>query len=361
MIRARDRWWLEDLGSRNGTFLEGERIVRQPLAPGAMFDAGRALFCFEPALPGAEGAADLDSEERGVLPPGLRSLLPELEARGHAFLQVASTRVPLVLRGESGTGRHLAARAAHERSGRSGPLITAHGGALQGHTAEQLFGRGPSPEAPEEPGLLRAAHQGTLYLEEPQELARPLQAALLGAIEARQVLPVGSSRGSPADVRLIVAPHQRQEQPAPGWIEQLSGYVMELPALRHRRADLGVLLAQALARSEHPGARQATLDIELARALWRHRWPHNGRELRQFLEAGLALAPEGHLGLNLAPWLATSPPEDEAALRASLERALERAGGNVTEVARQLGKGPTQIHRWLRRFAIDPSSFRGGK
>jgi transcriptional regulator with GAF, ATPase, and Fis domain len=145
-----------------------------------------------------------------------------------------------------------------------------------------------------------------------------------------------------------------------------------LPPLRERREDLGLLLARILRATD--GKDGPTLSPEAARALLSYGWPLNVRELAQCLSRAIVLADRGVIArsclpdsvgraLGEPPRPATTPPldakaEEDAALRARLVAELTKQGGNVAEVARALGKARTQVHRWMKRFALDADRFR---
>jgi DNA-binding NtrC family response regulator len=150
---------------------------------------------------------------------------------------------------------------------------------------------------------------------------------------------------------------------------RLSGFVHATPPLRNRLEDLGLVVAALLARMGVGEADQPALSPELGLRLLRHSWPHNVRELEQALARGWALARGGlidvaHLRLGepaprppAAPAVTLSAEERE--LRARIIDELGGTGGNVAEVARRLGKARRQLHRWMKRFAIDPRRYRG--
>jgi len=133
---------------------------------------------------------------------------------------------------------------------------------------------------------------------------------------------------------------------------------IELPPLRDRREDLGLLVPTLLVRVA--GAGPPPLTLAAARALWLHEWPLNVRELEQTLAAAVALAAGRTIGVeHLAEPLrsrAAVPPPDR--LRVELTALLRDNGGNVSAVARALGKARTQVQRWLKRYALEPGQFR---
>jgi transcriptional regulator of acetoin/glycerol metabolism len=133
-------------------------------------------------------------------------------------------------------------------------------------------------------------------------------------------------------------------------------------------ADLGVIVADVLVQAAGDRAARLTLTPEAARALLRYPWPLNIRELHQAIASAVALAVEDVIDLKHLPAELSAPPPPEEgepaqpspddALRGRLIALLQENRGNVTAVARVMGKAPAQIHRWMRRFVIDPDAFR---
>src|SRR5262249_39800224 len=157
-------------------------------------------------------ALDADSTALGDRPPGLRTLLPAAGARVEAFERVARSDIPVLLLGETGTGKELLARAVHDLSGRRGAFVAVNCGALTPTLAEApLCGhvRGAFSGAPrDEPGLIRSADGGTLFLDEIGDLPAATQAALLRVLQEHEVLPVGSTRPVAVDCRIVCATHR---------------------------------------------------------------------------------------------------------------------------------------------------------
>ena len=293
---------------------------------------------------------------------------------------MAPTRVPVVLQGETGTGKELAARALHVWSGRAGPFVAVNCGALPEPLAEsELFGvrRGAYTGASEDrPGLVRASSGGTLLLDEVGELPPGVQVKLLRVLQENEVAPVGSPQPVRVDLRVVAATHRDLE----GLVEagtfrrdlfaRLTGLEVELPPLRERRGDLGLLVPALLRRAGAPAGLQ--FSREAMRALFRWEWPHNVRELEKALALSVALAGGGRVELDHLPEPVRSAPEptpeapaDPSTLSAAdLERRtrlialLREHGGNISAVARQMGVARMQIQRWCRRFQVDPASFR---
>jgi transcriptional regulator with GAF, ATPase, and Fis domain len=262
-------------------------------------------------------------------------------------------------------------------------MVAVNCGALAPSLLEaQLFGhvRGAfSGAIRDEQGFVRSADGGTLFLDEVGELPKPAQTTLLRVLQEGEVVPVGSTRPVTADVRVISATHTaltgEQATFRPDLFARLAGFVFQLPPLRDRIEDLGIALANMLAIRAPAGGRGMTLAPDLGARLLRHSWPLNFRELQQALYAALALADDGVLKVKHFPALAsTRPPlrsappapaeageafsDEEERLRISVIARLREHNGNVAAVARALGKERMQVHRWMRRFGIDPSSFR---
>jgi transcriptional regulator with GAF, ATPase, and Fis domain len=235
----------------------------------------------------------------------------------------------VLLLGETGTGKELLARAIHRLSERKGPFVAVNCGALPMTLVEaQLFGhvRGAfSGAVADAPGLLRSSDGGTLLLDEVGDLPEPSQAALLRALQEREVMPVGGVRAIKTDLRVVAATHQPLEKlVAQGdfrkdFYARLAGYSFSLPPLRERREDIGLLVG-AFARE-----RPIRLTAAAGRALLRYPWPLNVRELHQALDVAATLA-EG----ELIDVMDLPPAVDEAfrARCAGVPIALSAANGS---------------------------------
>ena len=373
--RVFGRWLLEDAGSRNGTFVDGARVEHAELRDGAVFEIGHSFFVFRAAVP--------KLAQPGFALPGsgesfATSLQPSFAAQLLSLERAAPTRLPIVLRGESGTGKELLARHVHRLSLRNGAFQAINCAALAPALIEsELFGyrKGAFSGATEDrPGLVRSADKGTLFLDEIGDLPPPAQGALLRVLQESEVLPVGGTRPLPVDFRLVVATHRDLEQMAVqggfrhDLLARLSGFTVDLPPLRERREDLGALVA-ALLRRHAPG-RELSFTLPAARALFLHAWPLNVRELEKTLELAIAISPDGVIDLphlppavrSTEPLPSPGPPPDlppeEAKRRDELVALLREHHGNVTAVARTLGKARVQVQRWMRKYRILPSIFR---
>jgi len=360
---------LEDLGSRNGVLVDGSRVESVALADGTWFLLGRTLLRFREAVRGPTDAPeDLDSASAAPPLPRLSTLLPSLARELELVGEMARARVTVCVEGESGTGKELVARAFHATAARRGDFVAVNCAAIPATLVEsELFGhkRGAFSGATEDrPGLIRAADGGTLFLDEIGDLPLAAQAALLRVLQERAVTPVGATRPIPVDVAVISATHRdldamvEDERFRADLFARLAGFRLALPPLRRRLEDFGVVVGALLERLDAAGA---TLRPDALLALTAHDWPLNVRELENVLRTGLAMARGEPLGREhlpaqlLAPRGATS---EEAALEARLRALLVEHQGNISQVARAMGKTRMQIHRWLKRFQIDHTRLR---
>jgi transcriptional regulator with GAF, ATPase, and Fis domain len=238
-------------------------------------------------------------------------------------------------------------------------------GAFSGATADRL-------------GLIRSADHGTLFLDEIGDLSPPSQAALLRVLQEREVTPLGSSRPVRVTIQVVAATHHdlgtlvARGQFRRDLFARIAGFTVRLPLLSQRREDIGLLLASLLPRVAPEQASAIRLRVEAARALFNYEWPLNVRELEGCLGIATALAGRGPIKLehlteavrgerpaaetpaeNLPP---LSPEEQKR--RDDLMELLREHRGNISAVARAAGKARVQIHRWLRRYRLDPRSYR---
>ncbi|HEY8089744.1 MAG TPA: sigma 54-interacting transcriptional regulator [Polyangiaceae bacterium] len=372
---------VEDAGSRNGTFVDGQRITSHVLREGEVVEAGRVFLSVRGA-PANEGPVVRDEDaERSRHPFGLRTLLPELEESHSALGRVArKSAVPILFLGPTGSGKEVLAREVHAQSSRTGAFIPVNCGALPTSLVEGLlFGhvKGAfSGAARDEVGFVRSADGGTLFLDEIGDLPATSQAALLRVLQEREVIPIGATRALKVDVRVVAATHRPLEvlSDSGGFrsdlLARLKGYSHRLPALHERMGDFGVILADVLAQVAGERAGRLAFTPEAARALLAYGWPLNIRELHQAMASAVALAAEdvidaAHLPSELfappaAPSAPAATPSADAMLRDRIVALLHQHRGNVTAVARELGKAPAQIHRWMHRLAIDPDTYRAG-
>ncbi|HSD89178.1 MAG TPA: sigma 54-interacting transcriptional regulator [Kofleriaceae bacterium] len=369
LSRLGGTWALEDLGSKNGTWIRGERITRQTLADGDVLVVGHTAIVYRDT--GGE-AGDTHELPRGVQ-PGFVTLSPALASAFEEVARAAKANVPIQITGESGTGKELVARAVHALSGRPGKFVAVNCGSLPPTLMEgELFGhkKGAYTGAEgERTGLVRSADGGTLFLDEIAELPAPSQAALLRVLQEGEVTPLGADKPVKVDLRVVTATHKDLEAEVSAnrfradLRARLLGVAVALPPLRERREDFGLLISTLLERLA-PG-RSVTFAADAVAALYTYDWPLNIRELERALAAALAVARDridlAHLppqireprAANAAPKVDPSTLSDEdRQIRDALVAAIGKHGGNLAAVARDLGKDRTQIRRWMKRFGL---------
>ena len=376
--RSAAGWEFSDQGSSNGSRLDGQPCKQAALRDGAWLELGQTFVRFRAALPTpAQAPGDLLSDSLRSRPSALTTLLPELELGFKQVARVARSQVPVLVLGETGTGKELVARAIHTLSARPGAFVALNCGALPASLLEaQLFGhvRGAfSGATRDETGYVRAADRGRLFLDEVGDLPGPSQTALLRVLQESEVVPVGATRPISVDLRVVAATHAPLLELAErggfrnDLFARLSGFTFHVPALRDRLEDFGLLLAALLPELEQAAGGSVTLQPESVRLLLGHAWPRNVRELRQALAAAVVLSTSGsvepaHLPSTITarPPAATGgevAPEVEPDLEQELLRRFAEHKGNVTQVAQAMGKARVQVQRWMKRFGIDPKKF----
>jgi transcriptional regulator of acetoin/glycerol metabolism len=373
-VRELTRWIVEDAGSKNGVQVNGTRQQRAALADGDVLLLGHTFFLFRTASAGVRYPVDCDRACVAAPVAGLATFVPSLAAAFDDLAVVARTGAAILISGETGTGKELVARAVHAFAGRTGTFVAVNCGALPETIAEsELFGfrKGAFSGATQDRlGLIRSADRGTLFLDEIGDLALGSQATLLRVLQEREVCPVGTSEPIAVDLQVVAATHHdlaasiTQGQFRRDLHARLAAFTLRLPALRERLEDLGLLIAELLARMPADGG-PVRFTAEAVTAMLRHDWPSNIRELAACLVVATALArgepvrpehlPEAVRG-GAAP--VAEPDDDGDARRAELVALLVEHGGNISAVARAARRSRVQIHRLLRRFGIDAEQFR---
>lgn len=366
LVRASGQWQIVDAGSKNGTLVNGHEVDRKVLCDGDLVELGQTMFVYRERLT-VDGASDRTAPELAAPTPELATFRPELAKRFGELANVARSSVSVVVRGESGTGKEVVARALHALSGRTGSFVAVNCGALPATLVEtELFGHRKgafSGAIDDRPGLIRSADRGTLFLDEIGDLPLPAQAALLRVLQEREVLAVGATRPVAVDCRLAVATHRDLEaQVAAGTFRadlmaRIAGFEVRMPPLRERREDLGLLIAALFRRH----ATRASFSCEAGRALFLHSWPLNVRELEKCLTTAIAIAGDAPIELaHLPDTVRTSAPlvvDSTDTRRAELVALLVEHAGNISAVARAMGKERIQIRRWLKHYGLDAGSF----
>lgn len=312
------------------------------------------------------------------IPPGelLVGSHPSMVEVYKAIARVAPLSVPVLILGETGSGKELVARAIHAYSPRKDkPLVTVNCAAIPDTLLEsELFGHlaGAFTDARKSrSGAVVSAHGGTLFLDEIGETSPAFQAKLLRFLEDGLVRPLGSDRSFPVDVRVVAATHrplprlQAEKRFRQDLFFRLAAYVIQIPPLRERASDIPALVAHFrrkivadLGLTEAAPASQEVLAILAARP-----WPGNVRQLQQVIRRMLidtgGLTDALALARILASLEASSSQEAgslEAAEREQIRRALEQSGGNRSQAARLLGIDRKTLLRKMKRFGMESAS-----
>jgi DNA-binding NtrC family response regulator len=362
------RWLVTDLGSTNGTFLDGTRVAEAEVDAGARIRIGSQELRVE--RPPARTTEPM---------PGLLARDPALEPALELLRRAAPSSLPVMILGESGTGKEVAARAVHELSSRRcGPFVPVNCGAISRELAEaELFGheKGSFTGAiTSAPGAFGAADGGTLFLDEIADLPAPLQVKLLRALEAGEVKPVGAARPRTIDVRVVCATHQdlrgrvREGAFREDLFYRLRGVTVELPPLRARPADI-------LPLAEHFLPPQRMLAPDARARLLSYRWPGNVRELRHVVQLAALLSESQvirayalQFDAEAEPWQPRVCEAEPAALPGSavdlrgrslgeleemaIRSAMARHNGNRRAVSHELGIARSSLLRKLDALGL---------
>jgi DNA-binding NtrC family response regulator len=365
---AEDAYSIRDLGSRNGVFVNGERIGERVLGHGSVVRIGRSLLVCSDAF--VASGDPLEPEW-----PTLRGVGLTMQRIRGEIARVAPRRMPVLVLGETGTGKELVARDLHRLSGRPGPFVAVNCAAIPEALAEnELFGHAAGAftgATGRSEGFFVAAERGTLFLDEVAELPPSVQAKLLRVLASGEVRPLGRSEARAVDVRVVAATHgdvSARVTFRPDLLARLAGWTIHLPPLRERREDILDLARLFLERESPP----ASVTPAAAEALLLYGWPRNVRELETVMGAASIRAGEGRaIRCEDLPAVISAPMTDSKAPRAEpplallvpgdqvpsvsdLRLVMDRFEGNVARVAEYFGKDRKQIYRWLERAGTDP-------
>lgn len=348
----------------------------------------------------AAGPCATSPEDETPAPAALVGGSPAMQEVFKQIAILAATDLPVLVRGGTGTGKELAARAIHDHGRRrDGPFLVTSLAALAPNAVEgELFGLAASAESAGRPGLFELAAGGTLFLAEIDAAEAAVQVRLLRLLETGEFTRVGCGMNVPADVRIIAATERSPEALAAGGFrrelfDRLRVCEIAMPTLAARRDDIELLARGFLARftSLRSQPRTPTLSAEFLSALRDRPWPGNVRELRHVVERAAVVARGGTLRPEHLPpseWTGPIATELEAAAAAVtaavkswasaarralgglpepdlhhravlvveatlLREALAHAGGNRTAAARLLGLDRATLRTKLRLLGID--------
>jgi two-component system, NtrC family, response regulator GlrR len=377
-----DGYRLRDLGSTNGTYIKGVRIVDAFISPGSTIQIGKSAIVFE-ALDDAV-TMPLWSEAR------LHNLIGGSAAMRHMFDMInrfAQSDATVLIQGETGSGKELVADAIHHCSPRRAePFIVLDCSAIPEQLFEaQLFGHeiGAFTGAVKStPGVFELAHGGTLFLDEIGELPLDVQSKLLRAVETRKVRRLGGTKVFASDIRLVAATNRdlavevNRGTFRSDLYYRLAVAKLAVPPLRERREDLPLLVEHFLRQlSVSSGNRDPRLpDDYMARAN-RHLWPGNVRELRNSVERAVLLPNHpgiafeqppkkeehgfAHIDIEIPFKTAKQKLVDEFDRR-YLQAILEAHDGNISAAARAAGIERMSIYKMIRRLGLDKDGQRRG-
>lgn len=362
---------IHDLGSTNGTHVNGRRVEYAPLAEEDVVRLGDVLGVVARVPPEARP----DAPNADVLAPDL-AFGPGLAPQIAEIRRVAPGPLPVLIVGETGTGKEFVARAVHVLSRRRGKFHAVNCAALPAALAEaELFGhsRGAFTGAEQATlGHVRAADGGTLFLDELAELPLPLQAKLLRVLQDGQVTPLGETRSYAVDLRVVSACQQEPGRLVDSGslrqdlVARLAGLTVTLPPLRERRADVAIFFRLFL--DQHGAGRTPQIDPRMLECMLLHDWPANLRELDLLTRRLLALHGEEPLlrrSFLPAAMLDQLGPLDDAEGAPSrtatpepaadreqydcrrLREELRRQGGNITRAAAAAGISRARAYRLM--------------
>jgi two-component system response regulator GlrR len=366
---------LEDLGSKNGTFVNGVRVVKAWVTPGEVITLGQARLELSPAketsqvplYPKAEFG-----ELKGASIP-MRRLFAELE-------RAAKAGGTILIWGETGTGKELIAQAVHDQSSRAEePFVVLDCGAITESLLEaELFGhdRGAFSGADvDRKGLVEEAEGGTLFLDEIGELSLQAQTALLRLLEQKTYRRVGANLERQANVRIIAATHRdlkarvASKQFREDLYYRLAVLEVTVPPLRQRLDDLPLLVERFLSEKTPPRT-LGDLPAGVLDMFRQHSWPGNVRELKNVVERLVAypdVAPETLLGARGSPPVGGRPSFQHLRLRMARDAAVEdfekhyfreklnAHKGNVAAAAADMGVSRQFLYRMLAKYDLRPN------
>lgn len=303
----------------------------------------------------------------------MENLLSEIEL-------IADSHASVLIRGGSGSGKELIARAVHAASPRAGqPFIAINCAAVPAELLEaELFGheKGAFTGADQaRTGLFVAADGGSLLLDEIGDMPRAFQAKLLRALQEQSVRPVGSNREQKVDVRVLAATHRDLDHAMEtgdfreDLYYRLNVVRLDIPDLRDRPEDIPLLAEHFLAgfqADRPPGERIGGFSPEALQCLVEADWPGNVRQLRNVVEQVCAFCRQGPVPADRVRRALRSEGHAMPALaeardafeRDYLARVLRMTGGNVSQAARLAGRNRTEFYRLLKRHALDPARFK---
>jgi DNA-binding NtrC family response regulator len=360
---------IRDLGSTNGTIVNGQRIREEVLEIGAVITLGYTQLIYAPCAPQPASAS-----APGQIWGGVCGCSPQMRALFRLLDQIAPTDATIILKGETGTGKEVLARAVHEKSLRAGgPFVVFDCRAIADSLVErELLGyeKGAFPGASgDRAGVFEQAQGGTLFLDEIGELDLETQPKLLRVLEKREVRRMGAAASIALDVRIIASSGiDLDGLVAAGRFRKdlfyrLAVDSITIPPLRERREDIPLLAAELLKALApeyklHTPPRLADETIEILMA---HDWPGNVRELRNVLSRALSLGcrtvlrPEDLLAHSETGRGRQAKKNDmsyEQIEKIAIEQALLRRDGDMQKSAKALGLPRKELLEKVKKYGL---------
>lgn len=365
MIKHRpDGFYLEDLNSQNGSFVNGVRIKEIQLQEGDQIRLGSTSFLF---------SSNNEVQDKNL---ELKSYNLEWNKQLQKLPMIANSQENVLLQGESGAGKEIISRKIHDLSPRRDrAFVTLNCSNFNSNLIESdLFGhqKGSYTDAKEDrKGAFLLANGGTLLLDEIGDMPLNLQAKLLRVLENREVKPLGSDNNISVDVRVIAASHKDlKELIAEGKFRldlyyRLNIIKYTIPALRNRKEDITPLLFQFSKEYRVHFLQEAVIDIQ------NHNWPGNIRELKNFVRRAAAIFPHLPIGRDELSQLIDFGSENislsgedndlppvKRMEKKLIENALAQARGNQRLAAKNLGMPKSTFHDKVKKYEIDSKSYR---
>lgn len=355
---------VKDNHSTNGTMVDGSKALTNVARHGSVIRAGESLFVLE------RRTAWDDSQAT-----------PGLIGRSQAWLQTldqlsraAKSAFPILISGETGTGKELLARYIHDQSGRAGRYVPVNCAAIPRDLAESIFfghKKGSFTGAVNDSeGHFRNADGGTLFLDEVGDMPTPAQAKLLRVLDSGEVAPVGTSTSIRVDVRIVAATNvSPAELRNPNVFRQdllgrLSGVVVHTPPLRDRKLDIIPFFTAFYDEgARNAGRTPGRLEAEAAELLLLHPYRMNVRELRSIAHRLSLLNTDVLTRQEVMSVLEGFVDEREAdepggPTKEALTELLVRYDGRISDVALVLECDRKQVYRWMKRHALQADDFR---
>jgi len=317
----------------------------------------------------------IELNDQATLGPRLIGKTTVMKSLRRSINQLADTAADILLMGETGTGKELAARSLHEQSSRrERNFVAINCGAIPENLIEsELFGHEKGAFTGAETlriGKFEYADRGTVFLDEIESMPLPAQVRLLRVLQERRLERLGSNEGIDLDIRIIAASKVDLKAAAErgefreDLFYRLNVVTLELPPLRARREDIPLLFQHfLLVAAARYGKEAAAMPQDFSRNLMSYNWPGNVRELRNAAERFVLLGDESGLQLNdqsgNSPYVPMTLPENvEAFERALIEQALSESGGAIKQTMELLGLPRKTLYDKMQKYGLDKRRYK---